>query len=218
MKSMPSTQEVFDRIAAGWYGYRHHTIFRQELEDLAKRWQGGVLLNIGCGHGADFLPLIKYFELHGIDFSLEMIRLGQKYAKKYNFHPQLAQADMRCLPYRDNTFDNAIAVASFHHIEGKLNRTLVLAELKRILKPGGEAFITVWNHWQPRFWLKHRDTIVPWRKDNEILNRYYHLFSYDELRKLVRRSGLEIIRSFPENSYRFPLKYFSRNICLLVRK
>jgi tRNA (uracil-5-)-methyltransferase TRM9 len=49
--------EVFDQIASGWYNFRHYSIFRPELEALARKWQKGRLLNIGCGHGADFLPL-----------------------------------------------------------------------------------------------------------------------------------------------------------------
>jgi len=282
MSQTRSQEEVFDRLASGWYGYRHHTIFRTELAQLAARWQGGSLLNIGCGHGADFLPFTNYiqglsenvkkghtlpspkkissslpspsmgeddrsvpylmrgegapllvssplrgeeygkgenkFELYGLDFSLEMLRLAQKYARKYSFTPFLFQADMRVLPFRDAFFDCAIAVASYHHIKNRSDRLTAFTELKRVLKPGGEAFITVWNHWQPRFWLKRSDTLVPWRAGDDILYRYYHLYSYTELAKAVRRSGLIILRSFPENSYRFPLKYFSRNICLLVKK
>ena len=34
---------------------------------------------------------------------------------------------------------------------------------------------------------------------------------------LVSKAGLKIIRSFPESSYRFPVKYFSRNICISVK-
>ena len=87
-----------------------------------------------------------------------------------------------------------------------------------MLKPGGEAFITVWNKWQPRFWLKKKDTLVPWKSKDETINRYYHLFSYGELEKLVRQAGFEVVKSFPESRYKFPIKTFSRNICLLVRR
>ena len=45
-------REVFNRIAPGWYNYRHWTIFRHELEELAQEWGQGKLLNLGCGHGA----------------------------------------------------------------------------------------------------------------------------------------------------------------------
>ncbi|MDO8650489.1 MAG: class I SAM-dependent methyltransferase, partial [Candidatus Berkelbacteria bacterium] len=82
----------------------------------------------------------------------------------------------------------------------------------------GEAFITVWNHWQPRFWLSGREVAVPWRTKDMTLERYYYLFSYHELEKLVKQAGFIVLKSFPESSYRFPLKFFSRNICLLVKK
>ena len=52
----------------------------------------------------------------------------------------------------------------------------------------------------------------------QTLYRYYHLFSYPELENLVKRAGFLILKSFPESSYRCPIKFFSRNICLLVKK
>ena len=66
--------EVFDQMAPGWYNFRHYSIFIPELEMLAKRWQKGKLLNLGSGHGADFLPFKDNFELYGVDFSGEMIK------------------------------------------------------------------------------------------------------------------------------------------------
>jgi len=59
---------------------------------------------------------------------------------------------------------------------------------------------------------------VPWRQKGKTLYRYYYLFSYAELEKLVKRAGFQVIKSFPESSYRFPVKLFSRNICLLLQK
>ncbi|GAI62324.1 unnamed protein product, partial [marine sediment metagenome] len=91
-------------------------------------------------------------------------------------------------------------------------------ELRRVLKPGGEAFITTWNRWQPRFWFKRKEVAVPWRTKDKTLYRYYYLFSYPELERLVKTAGFKLLKSFPESSYHFPLKLFSRNICLLVRK
>lgn len=211
------TRDVFDRIAPDWYNFRHWSIFRRELEELAERWRGGRLLNLGCGHGADFLPFRQHFDLYGVDFSSEMLRFARKYSRKFNFSVSLALADISRLPYADGSFDRAISVATYHHLKGE-GRQAGLAELRRVLKPGGEAFITVWNRWQPGFWFKPREIAVPWRKKGETLYRYYYLFSYPELEGLVRKAGFEVLESFPESSYRFPLKFFSRNICLLVRK
>jgi ubiquinone/menaquinone biosynthesis C-methylase UbiE len=138
-------RHVYDRIAAEWYGLRHHSRFSPELQELAQSWKGGLLLNIGCGHGADFLPFRDSFQLHGVDFSPKMIEMAGKYILKNGLDVELAVADAGRLPYANDSFDWAIAVALYHHIEGGQARLAALRELKRVLAPGGEAFITVWN-------------------------------------------------------------------------
>ncbi len=216
-KGSAADRAVFDTIAPGWYGFRHRTIFKTELDDLARRWQRGRLLNVGCGHGADFPPFREGFDLYGIDFSGGMLGHARKYANKFGLDLNLALADAARLPFRDNTFDWAISVATYHHLRTPEARLAALVELRRVLRPGGEAFITVWNRWQLRFWLRRTETLVAWRTKGETLYRYYYLFSHRELEGLARRAGLEVLRSFAESSYRLPVKVFSRNICLLVK-
>ena len=212
------TRDIFSQIAPGWYNFRHWSIFRSELEGLARRWQKGSLLNVGCAHGPDFLPFRQNFELYGIDFSREMLRFAQRYSRKFDFAVDLLLADAGHFPFAAGTFDWAISVATYHHIKGKRERQAALNELRRVLKPGGEAFITVWNRWQPRFWFSGKEVAVPWRTKDKTLERYYYLFSYPELEGLVKHAGFHVLKSFPESSYHYPLKFFSRNICLLVRK
>lgn len=211
-------KEVFDEIAESWYRVRHYPRFKEELEEMAQRWVRGRLLNIGCAHGPDFLPFRANFELWGMDFSPKMVKLAQKYADKFGFVPNLVVGDALFLPFSENSFDWVISVATFHHIQGEIARGTAFCELRRVLKPGGEAFITVWNRWQPRFWFRGKEVKIPWRLKDKTVYRYYYLFSYEELKKLAMKAGLEVIRIFPEKSYRLPLKIFSRNICLLVRK
>jgi len=211
-------REVYDQIAASWYNLRHWPRFREELEELARRWQGGRLLNVGCAHGPDFLPFREGFDLWGMDFSPEMIRFARKYSRKFDFAVDLAVADASYLPYADDTFDCAISVATYHHIKGERGRGKALRELRRVLKPQGEAFITVWNRMQPRFWLRPREVMIPWRSRGETIYRYYYLFSRPELKGLLSEAGFKIVGIFPERSYRFPIKTFSRNICVLVKK
>jgi tRNA (uracil-5-)-methyltransferase TRM9 len=217
-KERLTTREVFDEIAPSWYNFRHRTIFRKELEELAGQWRGGRLLNAGCGHGPDFVPFKEGFELYGVDISGEMLEMARKYAEKYEFNVNLALADARQMPYHDGFFDYAIAVATFHHIESEEARLKALTELKRVLRPGGEVFITVWNKWQPRFWFRKKDVWIPWKTKGKTLYRYYHLFSYGELEKTVKKAGFEVVKSYPESRYKFPIKIFSRNVCLLARK
>ena len=213
-----SPPSAFDTIAPGWYNLRHYTIFKAELEALAARWQKGKLLNLGCGHGADFLPFKESFELYGVDYSQGMLQQAERFAEKHSFKATLTQADLRQLPYPEESFEQAIAVATYHHLKGHAEQLKALVELKRVLKPGGEAFVTVWNRSQPRFWFKPKEVLVPFSVGDETVERYYYMFTYGELEKLVRQSGFQILKSSPESRYRFPLRDFSRNICLLLKK
>lgn len=163
------------------------------------------------------MPFAADFELHGLDFSREMLRLAGKYSRKFHFSASLVLGDVTRLPYATASFDGAIAVATYHHLRPR-DQGAAFQEMARVLKPGGEAFITVWNRWQPRFWSGGKEPTISWRTGDTILHRYYYLFSYREVEGLVRAGGLRVLRSFPEESYRFPLKLFSRNICLLVKK
>ena len=147
-----------------------------------------------------------------------MLKLARKYARKFNFAVNLSVADVRYLPYHDETFNWAISVATYHHLKGNKEGLRSLLELRRVLKPDGEAFITVWNRQQPRFWFRRQEIMVPWRTKDKTLYRYYYLFSYHELEKLAKKAGFEVLKSFPEGAYRFPIKFFSRNVCLLLKK
>jgi tRNA (uracil-5-)-methyltransferase TRM9 len=215
---MTTNREVFDQIAESWYRVRHWPLLREELDDLAARWQSGNLLNIGCAHGPDFLPFRQGFKLYGLDSSRAMLKQAIKYSTKCEFYVHLVTADALSLPFPDNTFDWAISVAAYHHIKGEEERERALVELRRVLKPKREAFVTVWNRGQRRFWFRPKEQQVPWRLKEKTVYRYYHLFSYSELGRLLVKTGWEIITMSPERSYRFPIRDFSRNICVLMKK
>ena len=106
-----------------------------------------VVLNVDLGFG---IWKKDTFRLYGIDFSLPMLEHARKYADKFSYSPELFRGDIRYLPFADNTFDHAIAIATYHHIESPADRMAAFEELFRILKPGSEAFITLWNRWQKR--------------------------------------------------------------------
>jgi ubiquinone/menaquinone biosynthesis C-methylase UbiE len=146
-----------------------------------------------------------------------MLRLAQRYATKFHFAAELIQANVTSLPFATASFDWAISVATYHHLKTGEARSVAFHELYRILKPGGEAFVTVWNRTQPRFIFEGRETLVPWKCKNETLYRYYYLFTYPEITKLAKEAGFTLLKVSPEKNHR-GLRYLSRNICLLVRK
>jgi tRNA (uracil-5-)-methyltransferase TRM9 len=207
----------YDEIAESWYRLRHWTRFKPELEKMAACWGQGKLLNLGCAHGPDFLPFENRFELWGLDSSAPMINMAVKYAGKFKLDVNLMVADAICLPFRDHVFDWAISIAAYHHIKGVRERATAFSELRRVLKPGGEAFITVWNRWQKEFWGKGKEIMVPWKTNAGDVMRYYYLFTYPEITHQLKASGFEVLETLPEHRYGKKIKFFSRNICLRVK-
>lgn len=211
-------KRVFDAIAPGWYHRFHWTRFKDDLDLLARRWGSGRLINLGCGHGADFLSFKNSFDLSGLDISSKMLEQAGKHAGKFGYKARLYQGDVLDLPFERESFDWAVAVATYHHLKGPAEISCALTELYRVLKPGGEAFVTFWNRCQPRFWFKPRELHIPWRTGNETLWRYYYLVSFGQAEALAAEAGFTVVASSPEKSYRWPVKYFSKNVCLLLKK
>jgi len=213
-----SNRSAWDAVAPGWYRLRQRSRFAAELGALAARWRGGRLLNLGCAHGADFIPFTDGFKLYGADVSLVMLRQGRAYAETQGFSAEFTTADAAALPFADGSFDRAVAVAVYHHLRGADARAAGFRELYRVLAPGGEAFITVWNRRQRRFRWYRREALVPWQVNGKPVLRYHHLYTYRGLASALRAAGFDIIRQHPEHGYRGRWRQFSNNVCVLVRR
>ena len=186
--------EVWDNIASGWSGWRQYP-YHLAIK-YAHEWQPGGILDIGCGNGRNLLPFAKNkFDCYGVDFSKNMIKEATEYAKKNNIAVKLKVADARNLPFKDESFDYCISMATIHNIETEEGRLQALKEIRRVLKPGGQAIIGVWNRLQLIFLLRSPDLYEKWKKKNETLHRYYHMFTYWELKKLIERAGFQVVWS-----------------------
>jgi tRNA (uracil-5-)-methyltransferase TRM9 len=215
---MTTNREAFDAIASTWYGVRHWPLLRHELEGLAQRWGHGRIANLGCGTGADFLPLASDFELVGVDCSRGMLREAQRHQTKHNYRATLIQGDLASLPLGDSAFDYAVGIAAYHLVKDETARLLAFRELRRILRPAGEAFLSVWNHEQPRFHSLPQDQSIPWRIGKVVVERNYHLYTRDELESELRRSGFDVVQLRYGTMRTDSSKEDSRNICALIRK
>ncbi len=100
------------------------------LEDIQRRAGGQRLLDIGCGAGFIFDAGHDLFEkLDGIDLTGEMLA---RIEQRPNLTTRIAPAE--ALPFPDGTFNVVTCNGVLHHIE---DVGVVLAEARRVLRPGG---------------------------------------------------------------------------------
>ncbi|HEU6436423.1 MAG TPA: class I SAM-dependent methyltransferase [Nitratidesulfovibrio sp.] len=99
---------------------------------------GSRVLEVGCGEGsnlaylADACPNARLF---GLDFSDAKVTFSA--ARRPDFAHVCG--DAQSLPFDDRTFDFVFCRDLLHHVD--FNRSGVLAEMLRVLAPGGTALI-----------------------------------------------------------------------------
>jgi ubiquinone/menaquinone biosynthesis C-methylase UbiE len=117
-------------------------------------------LDIGCGNGRHMAVRPTEIAWTGVDISESFVSICKQ--KGFN----VFEASMTDLPFADASFDASICIAAYHHLQTDADRTAALAEVWRVLKPGGHHLLTVWAMEQPagsKFQFTERDSLVPWK-------------------------------------------------------
>lgn len=124
---------------------------RETLDSLGLT-AGARGLDIGCGHGwyACEMATLGY-QMTGVDQSASQIRMAQRYANEQNVACRFRSADGAKLPFEDGQFDFAYAINVLHHVVDPQRQLQILAEIVRVLKPGGVFFLQEINTMNPLF-------------------------------------------------------------------
>lgn len=175
---------------------RRARLIRRHAPDL-----GGVLLDYGCGNGAQTIAFVADFaRVVGVDveaghvqeFADAVARLGLDDRVTPRYY------DGRRLPLGDGEID---AVISFEVLEHVADEQESLAEIRRVLRPGGWLALTVPNRW----WLFETHganlPLLPWNRvpffswlPKTLHDRWARarIYRRREIRKLVNDCGFSI--------------------------
>lgn len=98
------------------------------------------ILELGCGSGANLWMLAREgFSVWGIDSSATGLSFCQTILNQWNVQANLTLGNMTVLPYASASFDAIVDVVSMQHLTW-LQHEQALAEVFRVLKPGGRFF------------------------------------------------------------------------------
>lgn len=113
---------------------------------LAERWKEEGFrdfFDLGCGLGRHSIYMAeKGFSVTASDLSDFGLDHLKKWAGRENILVSTTVCDMANLPFADNSFDCALAYNVIYHADTAGVRQ-ALSGLARVLKPGGELFLTM---------------------------------------------------------------------------
>ena len=198
------TEKIWNTIAESFDSTRKKP-WQQVLSFVSSHASVDCLVDIGCGNGRHLIPSSSYaHHCIGIDFSRSLLKITKKHIASSKPNISLIHASARKIPLGDSTVDILLYIASLHNIYGRNNRIQSLKEVARVLKPEGNALITVWSKHQPQFTqqlkqsrkimdLENGDIYIYWRQHNLNIPRYYHLYDKEEFINDIQESSLALI-------------------------
>jgi SAM-dependent methyltransferase len=180
-------KSTYNKIAKDWMkDHRSDTWWIEGTNKYLSYFEPKAsILDVGCGSGNKSKYLVKNgFDVTGIDFSEEMIKLAKEQVPTGKFFVK----DIKQPLDFENIFDGVFAQAVLLHIP----KNEIIGVLKNItapLKPKGYFYTTVKE-------LKPNSSDEEIVKENDYGYDYERFFSYftlEELKKYIQEIGLEVV-------------------------
>lgn len=180
---------------------------------------GMKVLDIGCGRGfyeAAIMILEPKVQMVALDASSAYLTKAKETIDALGVKHQatFVHGDAAKLPFSDNSFDRIICSEVLEHIP---NDHTALSEMRRILKKGGFAMVSVPHQnypflWDPLNWVLER--LFKWHIPANIWwlagiwADHVRLYTEGELTVKIRESGLGIGHIWRTTHYCLPFSHF----------
>jgi len=178
-------------------GYVTQSAERYRLESCIEPFadfeaaKGKKVLEIGVGLGADHQRFAAAgADLYGIDLTERAIEHTHRRLLLFGLSSTLAVGDAESLDFPDQNFDLVYSWGVLHHSP---DSPKAIAEVYRVLKPGGQAKVMIYHKWSMiglMLWLRYALLAGrPWRSLRSIYAEHLEspgtkAYSYIEARQL----------------------------------
>jgi ubiquinone/menaquinone biosynthesis C-methylase UbiE len=169
---------------------------RDSLALIRRFWPQpeGRFLEAGCGSAANGLNLARLgVDVVGIDFTPSALRMAREAFSERGLSGEFVLGDVRELPFPDESFDFVYAGGVVEHF---LETDRAVAEMARVLRPGGRLLLTVpvLTLSYPYLFLRGNIPALP------IVENVFSFIQFRALRGMLARFGYE--RSFRPRAIR----------------
>ena len=167
-----------------WY-HGFNAFVRPLLQQATAGLSHPRLLDCGCGTGANLQVLGKYGEAFGLDLTWRGLELARAHGVR-----RLVQASVTNVPFASGGFDVVTSFDILYCLPDPAEEA-ALAEMNRLLRPGGSAIVNV-------------AALDMLRGDHSILVGEVRRYTTGRLRKALERAGFTILRLTYTNASIFP--------------
>lgn len=152
--------------------------WRRDCRELGALVNGPRVLDLGVGSGLSVVEMARAVPARqhvGVDLAARMLRRARARGLAEGFPVPLLRADVTALPFRDGAFDGATGHSILYLVD---DPAAALAELRRVLRPGGQiAFLEPRAGAPPlrppfRDGLRHGLAMALWRTMSRLHRRY----------------------------------------------
>lgn len=191
---MDALLEATARAEAQHFWFVGFRSFVQPLLDEARAGRSGLrVLDCGCGTGSNLVMLGRSGLAFGFDLSLR----GLSFAKAAG-HARVARATVEAIPFPDAAFDVVTSFDVIYALPEKTERA-ALAEMSRVLRPGGALLINV--------------AAMPiLRGSHSVLSEEVRRYTRGRLRSVVEGAGFDVVHLTYTNASLFPLMLAVRTV------
>jgi ubiquinone/menaquinone biosynthesis C-methylase UbiE len=204
-------EKTWDSIAESFHKTRMSP-WQQVIDFISELHINAIVGDFGCGNGRHTHEIARSGrKAIGIDISYKLLQIIQN-NKETKQNINLIHGNVVNLPLKNHCLTDIIFIASLHNIPRQNQRMQSLYESFRVLKPGGQMLLSVWNQNHKNIdtifdnvsmmdmdqkFLEPGDAFIFWTQDKLKIPRYYHLYTEEEIRKEVTSAGFQI-KSFKE--------------------
>ena len=163
--------------------------FRAFVTPLLRHAAAGLtqarLLDCGCGTGANVELLERFGRAYGFDLTETGLRIGRDAGRT-----RLARATVAAVPFPTGCFDVVTSFDVLYSLDDEVEHAAI-AEMYRLLKPGGCAIVNV-------------AAMPVLRGDHSVLSREVRRYTRADLRARIERAGFRVERLTYTNATLFP--------------
>jgi ubiquinone/menaquinone biosynthesis C-methylase UbiE len=150
-RSDGARRQQLDRRTGYGAGYGCERLTIRDSRQWVCRQATGRTLELGVGTGLNFRWYPGRLELVGVDLDPEHLHVSAERADELGLAVRPVVADAQRLPFGQDTFDTVVCTLAICDVD---DRSATLAELYRVVRPGGSLLLLDhlerrWRHGRP---------------------------------------------------------------------